>query len=61
MGTITRNLAYNVLTGGVINRPLIENASIANATSIPAALTKIRFFRDTGTYIDGLITMYGLS
>mgnify|MGYP003636846101 CR=1 FL=1 len=37
MGTITRNLAYNVLTGGVMNRPLIENASIANATSIPAA------------------------
>ena len=26
-----------------------------------AALTKIRFFRDTGTYTDGLITMYGLS
>jgi len=26
-----------------------------------AAITKIRFFRDTGNYTDGFITMYGLS
>lgn len=26
-----------------------------------AAITKMRFFRDTGTYTDGFITMYGLS
>ena len=26
-----------------------------------AAITKMRFFRDTGTYTDGFITMYGLN
>ena len=37
MGAITRNLAFNVLTGGVINRPVLEDASLANVTTIPGA------------------------
>ena len=37
MGAITRNLAFNVLTGGVMNRPVLEDASLGNVTTIPGA------------------------
>lgn len=38
-----------------------DHYNIGGYVNTTSALTNIRFFRDTGTYLDGTITMYGIS
>jgi hypothetical protein len=38
MGTITRTIANNITTGGVITSSGINNSSLSSVTALPAAI-----------------------
>ena len=50
MGAITRALANNITTGGVITSSGINNTSISNVTSLPAAISTGKVLQVVSTH-----------